>query len=79
VLLTLLARVGLVSSDFLTSNRRYAIVLVFVVAAVLTPPDPLSQISLAIPLLALYEASVWSVRLIEKRRADDAKRAESAV
>ena len=79
VLLTLLGRVGLVSSDFLKSNRRYAIVFVFVVAAVLTPPDVLSQFSLAIPLLALYEVSVWSVWLIEKRRADDAKRAESAV
>jgi len=79
VLLTLLGRVGLISSDFLKQNRRYAIVFVFVVAAVLTPPDVLSQFSLAIPLLALYEASVWSVWLIEKRRADDAKRAESAV
>ena len=79
VLLTLLGRVGLISSDFLKKNRRYAIVFVFVVAAVLTPPDVISQFSLAIPLLALYEASVWSVWLIEKRRIEDAKRAESAV
>ena len=79
VLLTLLGRVGLITSDFLKSNRRYAIVFVFVVAAVLTPPDVLSQFSLAIPLLALYEASIWSVWLIEKRRVEDAKRAESAV
>ncbi|MCE9523976.1 MAG: twin-arginine translocase subunit TatC [Alphaproteobacteria bacterium] len=79
VLLTLLGRVGLVTSDFLKSNRRYAIVFVFVVAAVLTPPDVLSQFSLAIPLLALYEVSVWCVWLIEKRRAEDAKSAESAV
>ena len=79
VLLTLLGRVGLVTSDYLKRVRRYAIVFVFVVAAVLTPPDVLSQFSLAIPLLVLYEASIWSVWLIEKRRADDAKRAESAV
>lgn len=79
VLLTLLGRVGIITSDMLKQSRRYAIVAVFVVAAVLTPPDVISQFALAIPLLALYEASIWSVRLIEKRRAEDAKRAESAV
>ncbi|MEQ1864002.1 MAG: twin-arginine translocase subunit TatC [Micropepsaceae bacterium] len=79
VLLTLLGRVGIVSADFLKRNRRYAIVFAFVVAAILTPPDVLSQISLAIPLVALYEASIWSVWLIEKQRADEAKKAESAV
>ena len=79
VLLTLLGRVGIVSSDFLKRHRRYAIVFVFVVAAVLTPPDVLSQFSLAIPLLLLYEVSIWSVRLIEKERTEAAKRAESAV
>jgi sec-independent protein translocase protein TatC len=46
---------------------------------VLTPPDVISQFALAIPLILLYEGSVWSVRLIEKQRADEAKRAESAV
>lgn len=79
VLLTLMGRVGLVSSDFLKHNRRYAIVFAFVVAAVLTPPDVLSQFALAIPLIGLYEASIWSVWLIEKKRAEDAKSAESAV
>lgn len=79
VLLTLLGRVGLVTSDLLKRSRRYAIVAVFVVAAVLTPPDVLSQFSLAIPLLALYEASIWSVRLIERQRAEEAKKSESAV
>jgi sec-independent protein translocase protein TatC len=68
VLLTLLARIGLVSSKQLTSMRRYAIVIIFTVAAILTPPDVLSQVSLALPLLALYEISILSVRWIEKRR-----------
>jgi len=68
ILLTLMARVGLVTSAALSSKRRYAIVIVFIVAAVLTPPDVISQIALAIPLMLLYEASVWSVRLVEKRR-----------
>ncbi len=79
VLLTLLGRVGLVTSDFLKRNRRYSVVFAFVVAAVLTPPDVISQFALAIPLIALYEASIWSVWLIEKQRADEAKKAESAV
>lgn len=79
VLLTLMGRVGLVSSEFLARNRRYSIVVAFVVAAVLTPPDVLSQFALALPLIGLYEASVWSVWLIEKKRAEEAKRAESAV
>jgi sec-independent protein translocase protein TatC len=79
VLLTLLGRVGIVSSQFLKTNRRYAIVFAFVVAAILTPPDVISQVALAVPLCLLYEASIWSVRLIEKRRAEDAKSAESAV
>jgi sec-independent protein translocase protein TatC len=67
ILLTLMARVGLVTSAALTSKRRYAIVAIFIVAAILTPPDVLSQIGLAVPLLLLYEASIWSVRLVEKR------------
>lgn len=79
VLLTLMGRVGLVSSEFLARNRRYSIVVAFVAAAVLTPPDVLSQFALAIPLIGLYEASVWSVWLIEKKRAEEEKRAESAV
>ena len=79
VLLTLMGKVGLVSSEFLRRNRRYSVVFAFVVAAVLTPPDVLSQVALAVPLIILYEASIWSVRLIEKRRDADAKNAESAV
>ncbi len=69
VILTLLGQVGIIDAKFLSERRRYAIVLVFVAAAVLTPPDVISQLSLAIPMLLLYEASVWSVRLLERRRA----------
>lgn len=69
VLLTLMARVGLVTSTGLAAKRRYAIVIMFVVAAVLTPPDVVSQTSLAVPLIALYEASIISCRMVEKARA----------
>jgi len=69
VLLTLMARVGLVTSAGLAGKRRYAIVIMFVVAAVLTPPDVVSQTSLAIPLIILFEASIISCRMVEKARA----------
>ncbi len=72
VLLTLLARVGIVTSAGLAAKRRYAIVGVFVFAAIVTPPDVISQIGLAIPLLLLYEISIWSARLVEKQRAQHA-------
>jgi sec-independent protein translocase protein TatC len=69
VILSLLARAGLIDSAWLKSKRRYAIVVIFAVAAVLTPPDVISQIALAIPTLLLYEASIYVVRVVERRRA----------
>jgi len=69
VLLTLMARVGMVTSKGLAEKRRYAIVLVFIAAAVLTPPDVISQVGLAIPLLLLYEISIWSARIVERQKA----------
>jgi sec-independent protein translocase protein TatC len=69
VLLTLLARAGLITADGLKRYRRHAILGVFVVAAVLTPPDPISQISLALPTILLYELSIFAVKLVEKKRA----------
>jgi len=69
VLLTLLARAGLVTSDQLKYYRRHAILGVFVAAAILTPPDPVSQLALAIPTLGLYELSIFAVKLVEKKRA----------
>ena len=69
VLLTLLARAGLVTADGLRAKRKHAILGVFVAAAILTPPDPISQIALALPTIALYELSIFAVRLAEKKRA----------
>ena len=68
VALTLLARAGLVNSSQLKKRRKYAIVIAFVVAAILTPPDPISQIGLGIPVLILYEISIYAVGFIEKKR-----------
>lgn len=69
VLLILLARVGIVTADGLAAKRRYAIVGVFVLAAILTPPDVVSQIGLAVPIILLYEVSIIGARIIERRRA----------
>ncbi|HYG27300.1 MAG TPA: twin-arginine translocase subunit TatC [Caulobacteraceae bacterium] len=68
VVLTLAGLAGLISSQALRTGRRYAIVGVFVVAAIVTPPDPISQLMLAIPICLLYEVSIWCVWLIERRR-----------
>ncbi len=75
VVMTLLGLAGIISSKVMAEGRRYAIVAVVVVAAVVTPPDPISQLMLAVPLVLLYEISIWCVRLIEMRR----KTADAAV
>ncbi len=78
VITTLLARVGFVTAQGLGEKRKYAIVIAFVVAAVLTPPDPVSQIGLALPAILLYEISIHMARLVERRRAADAQQREAA-
>lgn len=69
VALTLMARVGLVTADGLAKKRKYAVVIVFVFAAILTPPDVISQIGLAVPILLLYEISIILARITEKKKA----------
>lgn len=70
VVLTLLARAGIITADQLREKRRWAIVGIFALAAVLTPPDPISQIAMALPTILLYEASIWAVVRVEKARAE---------
>ncbi|HWT08301.1 MAG TPA: twin-arginine translocase subunit TatC [Roseomonas sp.] len=72
VLLTLLVKVGIVNVETLRKGRRYAVVGMFVVAAVITPPDIISQIGLAVPLILLYELSIFAARWVAPKRDDDA-------
>ena len=78
VVLTLLARAGIIDSAFLIEKRRYAIVIVFVIAAVLTPPDVISQFALAIPTLLLYELAIFSVKYVERGKAKPPKDSPAA-
>ena len=70
ILLNLLARIGIVNSDYLKKRRRYVIVIIFAIAAILTPPDPITQVGLAIPLLLLYELSIFTVKFTEKKKQE---------
>tara|TARA_B100000965_G_scaffold58905_1_gene44992 strand:- start:799 stop:1563 length:765 start_codon:yes stop_codon:yes gene_type:complete len=72
IILSLLARIGVVDSKFLKERRKYVVVIIFAAAAILTPPDPITQIGLAIPLLILYELSIFSVNIIEKKANNNA-------
>jgi sec-independent protein translocase protein TatC len=68
IVLTLLGQIGLINSEQLKSGRKFAIVGVFIMAAIFTPPDPFSQVGLALPLLGLYELAVQAVKFVERRR-----------
>jgi sec-independent protein translocase protein TatC len=78
VILTLLGRIGIITSQQLTDKRRYFVVGAFIAAAVLTPPDVISQLSLALPLLVLYEGSIWSVRIVERKAKAEADAKDEA-
>jgi sec-independent protein translocase protein TatC len=78
VLLTLLAKVGIASAQGMRDKRKYAIVGVFVVAAIITPPDPISQITLAIPIILLYEISILCAVYVERQRAKAEAEADAA-
>ena len=67
VILSLLARIGIINSEYLRERRKYFVVIIFAMAAILTPPDPITQIGLALPLLLLYELSIFTVKFIEKK------------
>ncbi|MFZ1982984.1 MAG: twin-arginine translocase subunit TatC [Desulfatitalea sp.] len=70
MVITFLARLGIVSADLLKKYRRYAILLFFIVAAILTPPDVISQILMALPMMLLYEVSIVGARLFGRKKAD---------
>ena len=78
VALTLMAKVGIVSSEGLAKKRKFAVVIVFICAAVLTPPDVISQIGLALPILLLYEVSIVLARMVERRREAEEQEADTA-
>ena len=67
VFLTLLAKVGFITSEYLKTRRKYVVIIIFSMASILTPPDPITQIGLALPLLLLYEISIFTVKFVEKK------------
>ncbi|MBB4006024.1 twin-arginine translocase subunit TatC [Allorhizobium taibaishanense] len=77
VVTTLLARVGIIDSKWLAQKRKYFIVIAFIAAAILTPPDPMSQIGLALPTILLYEVSIFAAKLVEKERSKKAEASSS--
>ena len=76
ILLNLLARIGIVNTNYLRTRRRYVIVIIFALAAILTPPDPITQVGLAIPLLLLYELSIFTVKFTEKKQEKNLRDAQ---
>ena len=78
IVLSLLARVGFIDAKFLKERRKYVVVIIFATAAILTPPDPITQIGLAIPLLLLYELSILSVKIIETKNLKRQREEENA-
>ncbi|MBB4120180.1 twin-arginine translocase subunit TatC [Martelella radicis] len=77
VVTTLLSRAGLVTAEWLAKQRKFAIVIAFIIAAVLTPPDPLSQLGLALPTVLLYEVAIYAAKLVERRRKEEQAEAAS--
>ncbi len=78
IVLSLLARIGIIDAKFLKERRKYVVVMIFAAAAILTPPDPITQIGLGIPLLLLYELSILSVSIIESKNSKREREEENA-
>ena len=78
IVLSLLARVGIIDAKFLRERRKYVVVIIFAAAALLTPPDPITQVGLALPLLLLYELSIISVSVIESKNLKRQREEENA-
>jgi sec-independent protein translocase protein TatC len=75
VITTFLARIGVLKPDWLSRKRSIAIILAFVAAAIITPPDPITQILLAVPLIILYELSIFLAKIVYRRRQQAAEQA----
>jgi sec-independent protein translocase protein TatC len=78
LVITFLARLGIVSVEFLKKNRKYAVLFIFIGAAILTPPDVVTQVMMAVPLMLLYEISIIGARIFGKKRGDTQDENESA-